>query len=409
MEVVYARCCGLDVHKKTVVACAVTPGPAGEPVKAVRTFGTMTEDLEALAGWLAGRGVTHVALESTGVYWQPVWNVLEDRFALLLANARHVKAVPGRKTDVRDCEWLADLLRHGLVQASFVPPRAQRELRELTRYRAALVGERTAHVNRLQKTLESANIKLAAVAANVVGVSARQMLDALVAGATDPAALAELARGRLRDKLPQLERALTGRFGAHHRYLVPRILAAIDFLDEEIADLSRRIEELERPFAEAVARLDAIPGVGRRTAEVLVAEVGADPASFPTAGHLASWAGLCPGNHESAGKRTRGRTRKGNPALRAALVEAGRAAGRTTTYLGAQYRRLARRRGKQKAAVAVAHSILRIAYHLLTHPTPYHDLGFEYFDRRDPVAEDRRLIRRLEHRGYTVTRAHQVA
>jgi transposase len=403
MEVVYARCAGLDVHKKTVVACRVVAGRDGRPAKAIRTFGTMTEDLEALADWLAEPGVTHVALESTGVYWQPIWNLLEERFTLLLVNARHVKAVPGRKTDVRDCEWLADLLRHGLLRGSVVPDRGRRELRELTRYRTTLVQERAAHVNRLQKTLEGANIKLAAVASDVTGVSARRMLAELVAGQTDPAALAGLAKGRLRDKLPALERALTGRFGPHHRYLVPRILAAIDFLDGEIDDLSARIAELERPFDAALDRLDAIPGVGRRIAEVLLAELGPDLARFPSAKHLASWAGLCPGNDESAGKVRSGRTRPGNRHLKAILVEAAQAAGRTRTYLGAQYHRLARTRGKPRAAVAVAHSILGIVYHLLTDPdATYTDLGHAYFDRRSADQLERRLVRRLERLGFQV-------
>jgi transposase len=405
MDVVYERCCGLDVHKKTVVACLVTPGAGGRPTKEVRTFGTMTEDLDALGDWLAAAGCTHVAMESTGVYWQPIWNLLEDRFALLLVNARHVKAVPGRKTDVRDCEWLADLLRHGLLQGSFVPDRPQRELRELVRYRTSLVQERTAHVNRLQKVLEGANLKLAAVASDLTGVSARRMLEALVGGTTDPAELADLAVGRLRDKLPALKRALAGQFGPHQRFLVAQILASLDFLDERIADLSREIEARQRPFADAVARLDTIPGIGRRTAEILLAELGSDLRRFPSAAHLASWAGMCPGQHESAGKRRSGRTRKGNPWLRAALIEAGQAAGRTrNSYLGALYRRLAARRGKKRATVAVGHAILVIVYHLLTSPEPYQDLGVDYFDRRAPEAAERRLIRRLERLGYTVSR-----
>jgi transposase len=414
MEAVHARCAGLDVHKKTVVGCVLTPGPGGTVTPATRTFSTMLGALEALAAiavqrgpclpaGLAERGVTHVAMESTGVYWQPIWNLLEDRFELLLANARHGKAVPGRKTDVRDCEWLADLLRHGLLQGSVVPPRAPREPPELVRYRTSLTQERTAHVNRLPKTLEGANIKLASGASDGTGVSARQMLAALVAGAADPAALAQLARGRLRDKLPALERALAGQFGAHHRYLVPRILAAIDFLDAEIADLSTRIAELERPFEAAVDQLDTIPGSGRRLAEVLVAELGPDVGRFGRAKPLAAWAGLCPGNDESAGKRRSGRTRKGNRWLRAALTEAGQAAGRTRTSRGAQYRRLAARRGKKRAASAVGHSILVIAYHLLTRGTVYHDLGANYFDQRDAAALERRLVRRLEALGNTVT------
>jgi transposase len=409
MEVVYPRCAGLDIGKKEVVACALTPGRGGRPIPEVRRFGTMTEDVVALGDWLAERGVTHVAMESTGVYWQPVWNLLEERFTLLLVNAHHVKQVPGRKTDVKDSEWLAQLLRLGLLRPSFVPERAQRELRELVRYRTSLTQERTAHINRLQKALEGANIKLAAVASEVTGVSARQMLAALVAGETDPAALADLAKGRLRDKLAELERALAGRFGAHHRYLVARILAAIDFLDGEIADLSARIAEVERPFEAAIGRLDGIPGIGRRIAEILLAELGPDLTAFPSARHLASWAGLCPGNHESAGKRAHGRTRKGNRWLRAALVEAGQATGRTTTYLGAQYHRLARRRGKRRAAVAVGHTILVIVHHLLTHPeATYHELGYDYFERRIPTREQR-LIRTLERAGYTVTRDPEAA
>ena len=409
MEVVNERCAGLDVHKKVIVACALTPdavGRGGRPKPVLARFGTMTEDLAALSGWLAERGVVQVAMESTGVYWQPVWNILEEAggFELLLVNAHHIKAVPGRKTDVNDAQWLAELLRHGLVRASFVPDRAQRELRELTRYRTALIEERTAHVNRLQKTLETANIKLASVASDVTGVSARAMLARLVAGDDDPAAMADLAQRRLRAKLPELERALAGRFGEHHRYLVPRILAAIDFLDEQIADLDERVAELERPFADAVERLDGIPGVGQRVAEVIVAEVGGTVTRFPSAQHLASWAGVCPGNHESAGKRLGGKTRKGNAPLRRALVQAAHAAARARqTYPGEQYRRLAGRRGKKRAAVAVAHTILVIAYHLLARNSTYTDLGPDHFDRRDADALERQLVKRLERLGNKVT------
>jgi len=403
MEILIERCAGLDLHKQTVVACAITPGPTGAPYKQTRTFGTLTDDLLALGDWLAALGVTHVAMESTGVLWKPVYNLLEERFTLLLVNARHVKQVPGRKTDVRDSEWLADLLRHGLLKPSFVPDRAQRELRELTRYRTSLVQERSAEVNRLQKTLDGANIKLAAVATDLLGVSARQMLDGLVAGSTDAAALAELARGRLREKLPHLERALTGQVGPHQRFLVARQLAHIDFLDEQIAQVSAEIAERLRPFEDVVDRLDAIPGIARRTAEVLLAEVGTDVARFPSAGHLASWAGLCPGHHASAGKEASGRTRQGNPWLRSALIEAAHAASRARgTYLQAQYRRLAGRRGVRKAAVAVAHSILVSVWHLLAHACAYVELGATYFQQRDHTRIERRLIRRLEQLGHTV-------
>jgi transposase len=404
MDVVYARCCGLDVHKRGVVACLVTPGPGGAPTKEVRAFTTMTDDLLALSDWLAAAGCTHVAMESTGVYWKPVYNLLEDGFAVLLVNARHVKAVPGRKTDAKDCEWLADLLRHGLLQASFVPDRPQRELRELTRYRASLVRERTAAANRLQKTLEGANIKLAAVATDVLGKSGREILAALVDGQTDAAQLAQLAKGRLREKLPELERALAGRVADHQRFLLAEQLAHVDFLDAAIDRVGAEVAERLAPVEDALANLDTIPGIGRYVAEALVAEIGTDMGRFPTAHHLASWAGMCPGNHESAGKRQSGTTRKGSPWLRALLVQAAHAAARTKgTYLAAQYRRLAARRGKSRAAVAVGHTILVIAFHLLRDGTTYHDLGSTYFDQLDRQRVERRLVHRLRNLGYRVT------
>jgi transposase len=315
-----------------------------------------------------------------------------------------VKAVPGRKTDVKDSEWIAELLRHGLLQPSFVPDRPQREERELTRYRTALVEERAAEVNRLQKTLEGANIKLGSVVSDVVGVSARQMLDGLVEGTASAADLAQFAQKRLREKLPELERALSGRFGAHQRFLVARQLAHLDFLDEAIAQVSAEIAERQRPFAEALERLDEIPGVGRRVAEIIVAEVGTDVSRFPSAGHLASWAGMCPGHDESAGKQRSGKTRKGNKALRQALIEAAQAASRKKdSYLQAHYRRLAARRGKKKAAVAVGHSLLVIVWHLLHDPARrFTDLGASYFDERDRKAVERRAVRRLEALGYKV-------
>jgi transposase len=404
VEVVYERCCGVDVHKDTVVACLLTPGEAGRPRKAVRTFGTVTAELLALGDWLAEAGCTHVAMESTGVYWKPIWNLLEGQVELLLVNAQHIRKVPGRKTDVQDAEWIADLLRHGLLRASFVPDRAQRELRELTRYRLALVRERSREVQRLQKTLEGANIKLGSVASDILGKSGREMLVGLIGGSTDAAALADLAQGQLRKKLPELERALVGRFEAHQRFLVARQLSHLDDLDGVIAEVSAEIAERLDPFADEIARLDAITGVGRVTAEVVIAEIGTDMRRFPTDRHLASWAALCPGNHESAGKRTSGKTRKGNRALRTALVEAAKAAGRTRqTYLSAQYHRLAARRGKNKAAIAVAHSILSISYHLLKDATTFHDLGADFFDRRNQEALERRLVSRLEALGNKVS------
>jgi transposase len=404
MEIVYERCCGLDVHKRTVVACRIVPGAAGMPSKEIRTFGAMTRDLLALADWLGNAGCTHVAMESTGVFWKPIYNLLEGQFELLVVNAAHIKAFPGRKTDVRDAEWIAELLRHGLLRASFIPDRPQRELRELTRYRTTLVQERATAVNRLQKVLEGANIKLASVATDVVGKSGREILQALVAGATDGAALAQLAHGRLREKIPQLEEALTGQFGAHHRFLIAEQLAHIDFLEAALERVSAEIAVRLRPLEQALERLQTIPGVGRRTAEVLIAELGVDLARFPSARHLASWAGLCPGNDESAGKRRSGRTRKGSPWLRKALVEAAQAAAHTKdTYLAAQFHRLAARRGAKRAAVAVAHSLLVIVYVLLTgQQDPYRDLGSQYFDQRDRQAVQRRLVRRLEALGYSV-------
>lgn len=403
MEVTYERCCGLDVHKETVVACVFVPGAGKQPHKEIRTFNTMTADLLALADWLTAQGVTHVAIESTGVYWKGPWNILESSFTLLLVNAQHIKQVPGRKTDVRDCEWIAELLRHGLLKASFVPDLPQRELRELTRYRTTLIRERSAERNRIQKTLEGAGIKLASVASDVLGSSGRGMLEALVEGTIDAATLADLAKGRLRTKLPQLERALTGAVGAHQRFLLAHQLAHLDGLDELIDQLSQEIAERLRPFQDKIERLDAISGVGQRTVEVFLAEIGTDVARFPSAAHLASWVGICPGNNESAGKRKSGRTGKGDVWLRTALIEAAQAAGRTKdTYLASQYHHLAARRGKKKAIVAVAHSILRIVWHLLNHDCEYVDLGSRYLEERDRHQIQRRLVRRLENFGFTV-------
>ena len=329
MQVVYERCCGIDVHKRTVVACAIVPGSDGQPVKETRTFDTLTENLEALAGWLQGLGVTHVAMESTGVYWKPVYNLLDGRFAILVVNAEHIKALAGRKTDVQDAERIADLLRHGLLKGSFIPSAELRALRDLTRYRTKLGDERVSEINRVQKVLEDANIKLASVATDVMGVSGRAMLDQIVQGQADPAVLAELAKGRLRDKLDLLQKALSGRVQAHHRFMLAQHLSHIDFLDEAIARLDQQIAEQMRPFAAVLAAWDSLPGINQRIAEIVVAEIGADLAPFEDAEHLASWAGMCPGNNESAGKRYSGKTRKGSPWLRRALVEAAHGAART--------------------------------------------------------------------------------
>ena len=404
MEVVYPRCCGLDVHKQSVVACLLVRDERGRRQKELRTFGTMTEDLLRMADWLQEAGCTAVAMESSGVYWKPIFNLLEDAFELLVVNAQHIKAVPGRKTDVRDAEWIADLLQHGLLRPSFVPPAPQRELRELTRYRTTLVRERAAEVNRIQKVLEGANIKLAGVASDVLGASGQAMLRALIAGETDPRVLAALAKGRLRNKRELLEQALAGRVRPHHRFLLAEQLGHIETLDEAIgrvgAEIARRLEPLEA----AVERLLTIPGVGRRTAEAILAEVGAEMERFPSADHLASWAGMCPGQHVSAGKRLGGRSQRGSPWLRSALTEAAWGAARMKgTYLAAQYRRIAARRGKQRAIVAVGHSILVSLYHMLAEERDYADLGGNFFDERERELVQRRLVRRLEQLGLTVT------
>jgi transposase len=399
MQVMYERCAGLDVHKKTVVACVVTP--AGQET---RTFSTMTVDLLGLSDWLLACGCTHVAMESTGDYWKPVFNMLEGTFEVLLVNAQHVKAVPGRKTDVKDAAWLAELLQHGLLRASFIPPVAQRERRDLTRYRSTFIRERTTLVNRVQKLLEDANIKLAAVASDIMGVSGRAMLAALLAGHADPHALADLAKGRLRSKRDRLAKALDGRVKPHHRFVLTELLCQIDSLDETIARFDTQIHAISTPFEAAISLLDTIPGVARPTAEMIVAEIGADMSRFPSADHLASWAGVAPGNHESAGKRTSGKTRPGNRFLRTVLVQAAHAAARTrSTYLSAQYRRLATRRGKKRAIMAVAHPMLIMAYYMIQRQAPYREAGADFFDQLQPEDTARRLVKRLEHLGYCVT------
>jgi transposase len=428
MDVTYAHCAGLDVHKKTVVACVLTPGTGAEPHRETRTFATMTADLLALSDWLSATGVTHVAMESTGEYWKPVYNLLESSFTLLVVNAHHLKTVPGRKTDVSDAAWIADLLRHGLLRGSFIPPLPQRDLRDLTRQRTSLVQERATVVNMLQKVLEWANLKLAGVATNVTGVSARAMLEAILAGESDPTALAELAQGRLRTKRAVLEQALAGRVRDHHRFMLSAHLTHLDFLDEQIAHYDERIrlhlasalgpppdapvspkpdaedpptgEEGPLDGPQAVTLLDTIPGVGVRVAEILVAEIGTRMEQFGSPRRLARWARLAPGNNESAGKRYSGRTGKGNQALRSALVQAAHAAVKVKDcYLATVYGRLVGRRGKKRAIIAVAHRILQVAYYVLRFHQPYHDY--------QPIEKNRYqkatyLCRRIERLGFSV-------
>ena len=435
MEIVYERCAGLDVHKKNVKACFTGPGRTGRRTKETRTYLTMTEDLLQLRDWLKEQGCTHIALEATGVYWRPIYNLLEGDFEVLVVNAHHIKVVPGRKTDVKDAEWIADLLSHGLLSASFIPAPPQRELRELTRYRTSLVEERAREVNRLQKTLEDTNLKLGDVVSDVLGKASRLILRAIVEGETDARQLASLAVGRVRADQQTLERALTGKVTAHHRFMLSQHLTLIENLDAAIRrveeEIARRFTPPEPPtgaedqsapepavgaesassepsseplsWREAVQLIEQVTGISERVAQGLLAEIGIQMSQFPSAKHLASWAGICPGNHESAGKRLSGKPRKGNPYARRLLIQAAHAAAHSkNTYLSAQYRRIAARRGPKRAAVAVGHSILVIIYHLLRDRTPYQDLGGNYFDEHDRQMVQKHLVRRLERLGYQV-------
>lgn len=399
MEIVCQHCCGLDVHKRSVVACVMTSRG-----KEIRTFGTMTQDLLELSDWLVAREVTHVAMESTGVLWKPIYNLLESLdMTLLVVNAYHIKNVPGRKTDVKDAEWIASLLRHGLLRGSYIPDRAQRELREMVRYRRSLIQQRSQANNRIQKVLEGANIKLSSVATDVLGASGRAMLEAIASGESDPETLASLAKGQLRSKLPQLIQALRGLVGEHQRLLIQSLLRHIDFMNNEIGLLDQEIAERMGPFEEAIERIDTIPGVGRRTAEELLAEIGPDMSRFPTASHLASWARVCPMTHESGGKRQNTHIGQGNRWLRSALVEAARAAAHTRhSYLTAQYHRLAARRGSNRATIALAHTILVIIYYLMVRRVPYTELGDNYFDERSRQVTLKRAVTRIERLGYKV-------
>jgi transposase len=405
VDIIYPHCAGLDVHKKTVVACRIMPDETGERRLEIRSFGTMVDDLLALADWLRVGGVSHVAMESTGVYWKPVFNILEGEFEVILVNAKHIKFVPGRKTDVKDAQWIAELLQHGLLKASFIPPAPQRELREVVRYRTHLIEERSREVNRVHKVLEDANLKLASVATDIMGVSGREMLAAIIAGQEDPAALAQLAKARMRAKITELERALKGHIKDSHRLLLRLHLEHIDDLNAKIVELEEEIAKLLPPFDQddLLTRLQTIPGVGAKVAQAIIAEIGVDMSRFQSAGHLASWAGLVPGKNESAGRNRSSKTNKANRYLKAILVEAANAVGHThDSHLAAQYHHLAARRGKKRAAVAVAHSILVIVYHLIRRGTTYVDLGANYLDERKADSLQHQLVKRLERLGFRV-------
>jgi transposase len=431
MDVLYTHCAGLDVHKKSVVACCFTPGADGVPQRQIRTFSTMTQDLLCLADWLGSRGITHVAVEATGEFWKPVYTILEASVTILVVNADHVKNVPGRKTDVKDAEWIAELLRHGLLRPSFIPPLPQRDVRDLTRQRTNLVQDRATVVNRLQKVLEWANLKLSSVATDVTGVSARAMLEGIIHGEADPAVLAELAKGRMRTKRAELAQALMGRVRDHHRYLLAQHLMHLDFLDEQISDLEQQIAtlialeppqhgplpaEAEAPpapaagdngtgtslrWADAIVLLDTITGVGQTAAEQIVGEIGTDMGRFASAGHLASWAKVCPGNHESAGKRRSGKTGPGNRWLRSVLIQAAWAAVKVKdSHLARVYQRLVGRRGVKRAIVAVAHRILVAAYYVLRNHVPYREPGTPSCDAARTAKRLNRLLASIEQLGY---------
>jgi transposase len=404
MELQIQRGCGLDVHQATVVACLLVVLANGKVKKQIRSFGTTTRELLALRDWLQAEGCTHVAMESTGVYWKPVYAILEGVFELTVANAQHIKNVPGRKSDVKDAEWIADLLLHGMLKSSFVPPKPIRELRDLTRYRRKLVESRSAERNRLQKVLETANIKLASVASDVFGVSGMQMLEALAEGQATPSEMAELAKGRLREKIPQLEPALEGRMEEHHRYVLKLQLRRMRDLDKDLAELETRIQEKLQPYRKQLDLLTEIPGVDWTLAAVIIAELGVDMKVFRSAGNAASWAGVCPGNHESAGKRRNVRVNKGNVHLKTALVEAAQAATRAKgTYLRDKFYRVKARRGAKRAVVTIGHKILVAAFHMLSEQVNYNDLGDLYLDKLNKQHLTRNLVHRLERLGFRVT------
>lgn len=404
MDIIYGCCAGLDVHKESIQVCVRKMDVRGQVQEQVRAFGTTTRELLALYDFLSHCGVTHVAMESTGVYWKPVWNILESGFELILVNARHIKNVPGRKTDVKDCQWIAQLLQHGLLKASFVPRSQQREWRDLTRHRVQLVAQTAQAANRIQKVLEDANVKLASVASDVLGKSGRAMLKAIIDGQSDPVALAAEARGRLKSKTGPLREALQGRVTEHHRFMLKLLMDQLESLEAMVQRVEQRIEEAMASCARQMRQLDGIPGVDRNVAQVVLAEIGTNMGQFASADHLASWAGMCPGSDESAGKRRSGTTPRANRWLRRALVQAAWAASHTKdTYLSAQFRRLVRRRGKKRALIAVGHSILVSIYHMLSRDTEYCDLGANHYDQLNPQRLLRHLVKRLESLGQRVT------
>jgi transposase len=407
MQELYSRCAGFDVHKDSVMVCLLID--RAEPI--IREFATTTQALLHLRDWLTEQGIKHIAMESTGVYWKPIWNILEDGFDLMLVNAQHIKQVPGRKTDVSDCQWIADLLRHGLIRASFVPPSPQRDLRELTRQRSQLIAERARVANRIQKTLEDANLKLGSFVTDILGKSSRDMLAVLIENPdADPVKLAQLARSAMRRKIPQIAEALRGKLRDHHRFMLKQMLDQADYLGKQIQAFEQRIDQLmsegDGPFAKAVRKLDPMPGINRRAAQSILAEIGHDMSRFATPAQLASWAGVCPGNNESAGKRRSGRSRFGNRWLKQMLVQCAWAASRTKrSYFHGMYQRLKARRGHKRAVIAIAHAMLTTMWHLLSRNTEYADLGTmqQHPHPQNPQRLTRHLVQRLEQLGYSVS------
>lgn len=403
MELLTKHCCGLDVHKKSIVACIRVINNSNKLKKEVKTFGTMTKDIQELNKWLRDNGITHVAMESTGVYWKPIWNILEGNFELILVNAQHIKHVPGRKTDVKDCEWIAELLQHGLLKASFVPEKTIRELRDLTRHRTRLIQSRATLSNRVQKVLEDANIKLASVASDVLGVSGRAILRAMISGNDNPEELAELSKKTLRNKIPELKLALLGKVTEHHRFMLETLLEELEYLESSIERMNQRISEKMLSHEKEISLLMEIPGINRENAENILVEIGFNMSQFPNPESLASWSGMCPGNNESAGKKKSGKTSKGSRWLKRALCQSAWATSRTKdTYLGEKYKRLVSRKGKKRAVVAVGHKLLVIIYHMLKDGIHFQELGADHFAKLNPDRQKKYYTRKLEELGYRV-------